>query len=213
MDIKHSSFSGISMSIDVKEFEKAEKLIREAPKEYMIGMVRAINRSLPTGSKIIQKDIAEEYTIKPMSIRRSIVRNKATTKNPSGEIIVVGIPLRMSNFKFKPTKVPTTRKQQLKGVQIKVKKQGGYLKSKSDPPMFVGTNKSGAPEVFERTKGGKFKIGWAFSLSIPQMLSSPQVYDKVKKEVGEKFEKELTHEVEYRLENSYNTATRSWSKK
>ena len=176
------------ITVDYSNFEVLQEALRMCPREAKVALSLALNRTISKTITYIHDEVSKEYTIKRVGVKKSLSIKKANMNNLQAEAISKGSRLKISNFPFK-----ASGSHRLAVVQIKK----GQKLSKSNPPLFVGrANKTtGRREVFKRTPNTPYKIGFGFTVSIPQMIANEDVYDVIsyKSELflAERFEREL----------------------
>lgn len=192
------------IKVDTKCLEKLTTEMKVFPQQTHAAMASALNRTLNFVTGEILTDVTDNYAIKKQRVKKTMTIQRATKRNMSASVTVQDKRLRLGAFKFKPAS-PTGNKAKDTNISVTIKKgQTRELKSRDGIPWFVGrANKTDKkPDIFTRTGEGR-KIEWGFTVSIPQMVSSEQVY----REIAKKAEAKLTdrffnHDFPYILEKS-----------
>lgn len=187
--------------IEVKNIEKAQKLLENIPKGIERATTRAINRSLTTLKKDLKKKVTSEYGIKSTELEKKMSVRKATFTTLSGSIYSKAPTISLYKF-FKSS---TTR-----GISVLVKKSDGRKIVNGNPRLrgrpFIAKMKNGHIGIFQRShRTRKNNAGKEVSviqdlktLSIPQMLGSKTIMEYINdsRETEKLIEKNLDKEIE-----------------
>lgn len=195
--------------IEVKNIEKAQKLLEGIPNGVEKAITNSINRSLTTLKKDLKKTVTKEYGIKSTDLEKSMVTRKATFSTLSGSIYSKSPTLSLYKF-FKSNST--------KGISILVKKSEGRKIAKGKPNLngkpFLAKTKNGHIGIFQKTFRTKKKIIKTKrkgnverevytiedlkTLSIPQMLGSKTIMEYINNsdKVEEIISKNMDREIE-----------------
>lgn len=146
-------------------------------------MVRAINRTVTYGKTRASKLIREEYTINASAIERATDDTpKATAGNLRGIIRWKGRPKQLRNFAI--------RKRG--GISVSVKRNTGF--KRLTRRAFVNTINTG-PALMVRLGKSRYPLDVKHSLSVPQMTGNVNVESKIRKDVENKLDERIQHEM------------------
>ena len=177
---------------------KLDKLSAEMfffPRQCHAAMNNALNRTLSRVATNITKEVAVDYAVKRNQVKKTIGLKKSRVSTLQAEATVTDTRIKMGSFAFK-----VLDQQYRTPVSVKIKKSNGFVKSGSQPPVFAGMSRvTGKKELFHRTPGDAYKMGYAFTLSIPQMVANDDVYDRIQKDAKEFLVARYQHELEYQL--------------
>lgn len=176
--------------IDTDELEKAMNKFPAFPKQAHGAMNASLNRTISRVVTNITKEVAVDYAVKRGQVKKTIGVKKSNESTLRAEATVTDKRIKMGSFKFK-----YEHNRYRSPVSVKIKNSGGYVRSTSKPALFQARN-----QIYHRTPNDpKYKIGWAFTLSIPQMVSNDEVYDRIADDAHkfllERFEIELKYRI------------------
>ena len=200
--------------------ERAENLLAGIPGGVEKAIRSAMARSAAHLKTRSSKVARERYDIKAANIREA-ENAKISYSYQNGvqaHIIFAGQRIPLYRFGGASPSVPTKDTSSLNPVMVgmfagnlkgrwkllhpSVPARGHVLKSTSPvwfQSAFVARMKSGHVGIYERTGGmtsnDKDEVEELFGPSVPQMLGSPAVAEKLSKEAMEKFEDRLEHEI------------------
>lgn len=178
--------------VDTDEFEKMLDKLPAFPKKVNAAMSRTLNSAASRVVTNVLKDVSNEYAIKKPQVRKTVDKKKAKPLNLQAEVIIKGKQQKMGNFKFK-----VANNKQRSPVTVTIKKSNGAVTSKSKPALFGARG-----GIYHRTpEDPTYKIGWAFTLSVPQMVSSDEVYNKIAEDAHEYILKQFPKNLKYTLED------------
>ena len=178
--------------VDTSDLEKIVEQLPLFPREAHAAMNAALNRTTSRVVTNILKDVANEYAIKRPQVRKTIGVKKSRVSTLTAEVDVTGSRIKMGSFQF-----THAENRYRSPVSVKIKKSNGMVTSNSQPPLFVGKG-----QVYHRTPHDKYKVGWAFSLSVPQMVSNDEVYNTIADDAHEFLMDRFNHELQYRLKKT-----------
>ena len=195
----------INLSIDTKDIDtKLNKCRIEYPKIANLAESAAINRTLTHARTLIDKEIRNIYNIKQKDVRASLTIKKSTPAFIVGELESRGVRLRLG--RFNPTESKVTKRGVVKPPKVTVKK--GMKKELPRNYFTFQSRATGKREVFKRENQGRYKYGYGFTISVPQMISdisgNAGVYPMIRNETEEWLQKRIEHELDYRLSKVVN---------
>lgn len=203
----------IDARMDPKQLKKLTKALDDAPNECRKGLVSAINRSVKTTNTAMQRAVTQRYNIKKSALNggdsfKSDSSNNlikpvlATTAKLQGAIDVRGSRLSLVSARGMITpKEPKSHKgKTMKQIKRMAFPSIKVIKGKRTryPHSFVATGKGGTTGIFSRDKSGRLEL--QRTLSPANMVRETSVKAATQKAAKEALEKNVAHEIEYRLE-------------
>lgn len=182
---------------DTSELEKDIKDLRETLSGQSIhaAISNALNRTLTFVGAETKRQVRSEYTVKATPIARALTKKRATRANLQAEAVYKDNPLPLYVFKHK---IPSN--QYRSPVMITIKQGGGkrvdYTNGNGGRQVLFGAY--GNKKIMRRDLTQK-KLKTAYSVSVPQMVASKDVYDVIVKKAEETLQKRLEHEIQWRL--------------
>lgn len=150
----------------------------------------ALNRTITFVGAETKRQVQSEYAI-TKSINKSLSMEKATRSKLVASANFKDKPVPMFVFKHK-----VAANQYRSPIAITIKKSNGMqTHNGSNPALFKAY---GGTKIIRRDFGQK-NLKTAYSLSIPQMVSSDEVYDEIAKKAEEKLQERINHELEWRM--------------
>lgn len=209
----------IDAKMDPKELKKLTKALKDAPKECRKGLVSAINRSVKTTNTAMQRAVTQRYNIKKSALNggdsfKSDSSNNlikpilATSSKLQGAIEVRGE--RMALVAIRGMITPKEPKSHKGKTMRQIKRMAApsvkVLKGKKTrfPHAFVakgkGEHTNGQPVIglFSRSKNRGTMV-LQNTLSPANMVRETTVKNATQKAAKEALEKNVAHEIEYRL--------------
>lgn len=175
---------------DTKEFERAMEKFPAFPKEAKQAMRETLNRAINQVKTGITNEVAVDYAIKKNQVKKTIGIKRANMGFLQAEATVMDSRIKMGSFKFKYEK-----NRYRSPVSVKIKNSGGFKTSTSSPALFQARN-----QIYHRTPNDPtFKIGWAFTLSVPQMVSNDEVYRRIAEDAHAYVLRRFPEALEYRM--------------
>lgn len=174
---------------------RAEKLLSNIPGGVEKAVRSAMSRTVSGLRANTVKAARERYDIKAGDVRTNeAVRVRYSYQNGvQADILFSGKRIPLHRFGGSAPKVPTPG-QAARGHVLKSTSPTRFLSA------FVAQMKSGHIGIFERTGGknsaGRDEIRELISPSVPQMLGSEQVTERLDKIAAERFSKEFEHAVD-----------------
>ena len=201
---------GFSIHIDQQQLRDLERLTNSlGGRAANRALSRAINRTLGVKSGGMRKTIADEIR-RTTNIRRSYLYkqtgrrtvrtfdiSRATTHKPIGAISTRGPNIPIIEY----SNQRGARQHYAKKIYVKVQKARGRHRLAH---AFIPRLRSGHRGIFVRANpGAKGKAGrkikQLFSSRVPDVLINAPVMSRVLKTGSERFERELTHQIDYIL--------------
>lgn len=177
--------------IELKNLDKAKKLLSGIPNGIERAASSAINRSIVTLKKELKKKVTTEYNIKSTEIEKSLNTKKATFSDLTGTIYSKSPTLSLYKFFV----------SQNSGIYVKVKKTEGKKLVVGKPGRrgkpFISGMRNGHIGIFQRKYKSNYPIKEHRTLSIPQMLGTESIMEYIAKNgqaeklIEERIEKEI----------------------
>lgn len=181
--------------VEIKNLEKAEKLLFGVKNGIERATTSAVNRSITTIKKDLKKDVTSNYAIKSSEIENKLSVKKATFSNTTGYITSKAPLLSLHKF-FSSKKSDGT-------IYVRVKKRERKRAVKGKPYLFgkpfTATMKNGHKGIFQRKSKGRkesTRIQDLKTVSIPQMLGTESIQEYIDKKAPEILEKNMDREIE-----------------
>lgn len=193
----------MSNFLEIKNLDKAEKMLRDIPQGFERAVTRAINTSLSKVKTEIKKKVSKEYNIKSKDLNKDLTVKKATFSKLTGTISA-RYP-REPIIRFLASAVEAKPK-------VRIRKNA-KMKILSGKPNYVGAPfmaflENGHIGIFQKksrerkkvTKGkneGKrhLPIAQLYTISIAEMIGSETVSEYVMQEGQKYVENVLEKEV------------------
>lgn len=175
--------------IDTTQLNKVVKGLGNFEKEMPAAAISAVNRTLDYVNTRLGKLITTEYNIKVSDVKATITKSKARKGNLLAFLKSTGPRLTLGRFVFGRSKG---------AVKVKVKKSDGAKAVRTDPKAFVQVL-SGRKQVMKRQGKKRFPVDLLRSISIPQMIDSLNVSEKIQEEANKKLAERIEHEIDFRL--------------
>ena len=150
----------------------------------------ALNRTLTFVGAETKRQVQTEYAV-TKSINKSLSMKKATRVKLRAEANYTDKPIPMFVFKHK---VAANRYRSPISITIK-KSNGMQTHNGSNPALFKAY---GNKKIMRRDAEQK-NIKTAYTVSIPQMVASDDVYNVIAKKAEEKLRERINHELEWRM--------------
>ena len=184
------------VTVEAKGLGRLADKLADFPKESHAAMRSALNRTVNRVATNMTKEVAAEYAVKRQQVKKTIKIKKASGSNLTAEADTQDRRIKLGSFAFKVSNPSTVRTP----ISVKVKNTNGFKQSTVNPPIFAGRSRvTGKQDLFRRTPNSAYKIGWLFTLSIPQMTANPDVYKRISDDANDFMLKRFEHELDYRL--------------
>ncbi|MBQ9365772.1 MAG: phage tail protein [Schwartzia sp.] len=177
-----------------KSIEEAQRLLTNMPGAVNKASKTAIRTTIKGMKKESAQKVRERYTIKASKVTNTI-RTSTGDGGLTARLTSKGRVNDLSYFIHKPKSVPKRRPPTGKYLYSQVVKgEGGTIAH-----AFLARMQSGHVGVFQRAGHGSsmssLPIQKLSGPSTPQMLGSPNIKEFIEKRLRERFEKNLSHEV------------------
>ena len=173
--------------VDCSDLERLADKMAEFPRESDKAMVRSLNRTLSRVVTTTHKEVQEEYSPLRKGINSALKKERANLSKLQAKAIYTGNPLTLEGFK---KKIPSNRFRA--PVKVWVKKTPAVNRPY---PVLFGARKG---KVYKREIGTR-EIGGAPTVSVPQMVSNEDVYERIAKDAEQYLTKEFARDLEWRL--------------
>lgn len=179
------------IEIDVgKSIEEAKRSLTNMPGAINKAGKTAIRAAIKGMKKESAQKVREQYTIKASKITNTM-RKSTGNGGLTARLTSKGRVNDLSYFIHKPKSVPKRRPPTGKYLYSQVVKgEGGTIAH-----AFLARVQSGHVGVFQRSGMSSLPIQKLSGPSTPQMLGSPNIKEFIEKRLRERFEKNLSHEV------------------
>lgn len=163
-------------------------------------IVRAMNKTAKGVRTDISREVRQRVNIKAADVKTGIKLWMANKNRPSVRVTISGKRRPLMMFGARQTKA---------GVSVQVYKTEGR---KVIPRAFIATGKgSGQQNVFWRAKAGDGKLVGRYPIHKRYGLALPEAFEWTSREVvesqaRERLKKNLTHEIDYLLQESRKAA-------
>lgn len=181
--------------IEKNSLEKVSIQLEKIPKQIPGATASALNRTLTFTASQTDKEIRNIYSIKSKEVKKTFKKHKASKSNLYAYLESTGRTIALSKFPHKPKNPPKRRRKS--GVQVKIKKSGGYKKISVNPSAFVQT--IGATNIWKRKDKIRFPVVVLRTLAIPQMIRNNKIKENVQELSAKKLEERVQHEIQWRL--------------
>jgi len=171
-----------------KKIKKVEKTL--TGQNVHAAIASALNRTLTYVGSETKRQVQSEYAV-TKSINKSLKMEKATRVKLKAAANYTDKPIPMFVFKHK-----VAANQYRSPISITIKKSNGMqTHNGSNPALFKAYGNS---KIIRRDTGQR-KLKTAYTVSIPQMVASDEVYDVIAKKAEVKLQERINHELEWRM--------------
>ena len=175
--------------VDTSDLKELTKDLQRCPQLVNQATASALNRTLTFIGAETKRQVQTEYAV-TKSINKYLKMTRATARNLTAVATYTDKPIPM--FVFKHT---AARNRFRSPITITIKRSNGAkTHNGSNPALFRGYGKK-----IMRREAGEKNIRTAYTLSIPQMVASDEVYKVIADKAQPYFYKRIEHEVNYRL--------------
>lgn len=171
-----------------KKIKAAEKTL--TGQSIHAAIASALNRTITYVGSETKREVQKEYAV-TKSINKSLSMEKATRSKLIAAANYKDKPIPMFVFKHK---VAANRFRSPISIAIK-KSNGMQTHNGSNPALFKAY---GGKKIIRRDAGQK-NLKTAYTVSIPQMVASDEVYDEIAKKAENKLQERIEHEIEWRM--------------
>ena len=197
----------IEAQFDEKQLKKLTKALKQAPGECRKGLSSAINRSVKTTNTAMQRAVTTRYNIKKGALNGGDSFKSDSSNNLVKPILSTpaklqgGIEVRGTRLSLITPKEPKSHKgktmRQIKRMAYPSVKVVKGQKTRY-PHAFVARGKGGTVGLFSRQRGRR-TIEMQRTLSPANMVRETSVVNATQTAAREALEKNVAHEIEYRL--------------
>lgn len=171
-----------------KKIKEVEKVL--TGQSVHAALASALNRTITFVGSETKREVQNEYAV-TKSINKSLSMEKATRSKLTAAANYKDKPIPMFVFKHK-----VAANQYRSPISILIKKSNGMqTHNGSNPALFKAY---GGSKIIRRDAGQR-NLKTAYTLSIPQMVQSDEVYDDIAKKAEEKLQERINHELEWRM--------------
>lgn len=171
-----------------KKIKEVEKVL--TGQSVHAALASALNRTITFVGSETKREVQKEYAV-TKSINKSLSMEKATRSKLTAAANYKDKPIPMFVFKHK-----VAANQYRSPISILIKKSNGMqTHNGSNPALFKAY---GGSKIIRRDAGQR-NLKTAYTLSIPQMVQSDEVYDDIAKKAEEKLQERINHELEWRM--------------
>lgn len=179
--------------IEIKNLDKAQRLLSGIKNGVERATSSAINRSITTIKKDLKKDVTTNYAITSTEVEKTLSVKRANFKTPIGYIRAKSPRLSLYKF-FKTKKADGTL---LVRVKKREKRKEVIGKTNLYGRPFLAIMKNGHRGIFQRKgKSRESTIQDLKTVSIPQMLGTETVQEYVENKAPKILEKNLDREID-----------------
>ena len=171
-----------------RKLKRAEKML--TGQNIHAAIANALNRTLTYVGSETKRQVQTEYAV-TKSINKSLSMERATRTKLTAAANYKDKPLPMFVFKHK-----VAANQYRSPISISIKKSNGMqTHNGSNPALFKAY---GGKKIIRRDAGQR-NLKTAYTVSIPQMVASDEVYDVIAKKAESKLQERIEHEIEWRM--------------
>jgi hypothetical protein len=190
----------VTISLNESQFRAVRESLRHIPGAAEKAIARALNRAVEGGRTDAIRVVCEEYTIRPIDVRKTIHIVRAKPGKLEAQIISTGKAIPLAKFNVKPKKPPKQEGVKMvnrmrRKVITTVKTGSTHVGRGEKPEWFVQKMASGHIGVFYRE--GLQSIKQEYRLATPQMLGNSKVLKLIEERAKVRLDKELTHQIKY----------------
>lgn len=184
----------ISVKVDLKSLHealgsKARTVVRQA-------VVRTINRAMDQANTAARREISEKLGVKQKDLKTRITVIRATSKNPTAELLIANKKVPLVAFSPRPVKVMSARGPRI-GVSVVIDGVRQIVKG-----AFLTDMRSGKRGVFERKGRKRLPIRQMFAAEISKLINMNVLTDKLRKVVVDSVNKNLQANLSYYFERA-----------
>ena len=183
----------VAVYCNTDDLEKTMKEVEKVLSKQSVhaAMASALNRTLTFVGAETKRQVRSEYAV-TKSINKSLSMEKATSRKLTAAANYTDKPLPM--FVFKHT---VQNNQYRSPISITIKKSNGAKTVGVSNGMAV-FKAYGNSKITRRVLGQR-NLKTAYTVSIPQMVASDEVYDVIAKKAEAKLKERLNHEIDWRM--------------
>jgi hypothetical protein len=175
------------IEIDDKELERLKTVLAGVPKGAARAISSAANRAASAARTEATKQVRAQYIIKAQDVRSPISIEKASVSRLTATLRASGRVIPLSKFRISPRSPNQSRPLR---AQVKKGSSGGIVQH-----AFVAKMPSGHAGVYMRKTRRRLPIKELFGPSVPHMIGSKEVMEKIEVRAAEVLEDRLEHEI------------------
>ena len=179
------------INISNDTLNKHSEALKNLGKDGNKALARALNRAVDAGVTQAARSVSSEYYVQNQKVKKTIKTKKANANSLTAGFISAGNAIPLINFKTNPKRVPAKKPKIL--LQAGVLRSGGLGSIKN---AFVNKTKSGKIHVLQRTTNSSYPIKVLYGLSIPQMVGSKKIGEKIEDRAVEILDSRVQHEID-----------------
>lgn len=215
-----------SVNIGLQKFTELREQIKDKEKAAEKAVQKTVKEFKSRGPAWVSAAVVEHYAIKKAEVKDTMTgAKKAGSVKISGTLVdnitleYRGRLLTPTHFKMKPTKIPVKRAKDFKRVPGAGVGEGGSDVAMVKPPApynitaeikkgkrvtlsssaFLGTNKGTGLIPFQRKGEGRTPVESIKTVSVPQMITNPEVAEQIRANIDEGLAKRLEHHLQREL--------------
>lgn len=177
-----------NVRIDASDLKRLSAKLGKCPMITRQATSSALNKTINRVIRKTKEEVSKEYSPLLRGIKQTAKIKKSNVATLQAEVKYTGSPIKAGDFK---KSIPSNRYRS--PVKLWIKKSAAT--SGSNPVMFGGHGKKG---VFKRSLGSR-DTTTVYTVSIPQMVSNDEVYQRVSDDAKKYLTDRLEHELDYRL--------------
>jgi hypothetical protein len=178
--------------IDTSQVNRVVKGLAGLEKQMPSAAVSAVNRTLDHVNTKVGRFVTAEYNISNKDVKATLTKHRAGRGRLRAWLKSQSRRLTFSHFRISSSK---------KAVKVKIKKASGFKKVNTDPGAFVQTL-GGRKQIMKRIGKDRFPVQVMRSITVPQMVESLNVSDKIQTEANKKLSERIQHEMDFRLKKA-----------
>lgn len=180
----------VKLDAAIAEVSRAEKLLGHIPGAAHKAVSRALNRTMDGVKTEISRQVPKEYEIKISDVKKTIRIDKATPERLMVRLVSSGPVIGLQHFRFAPKAV---RPRPVRGIRVRVLKSS---KLETVDGAFITDSMQG---IYKRKGNDRLPIERKYGPAAPSMIMSSVDRNKLDQKAGERFIKELSHEIDWVL--------------
>lgn len=178
----------IHVTLDEKNAELAERLVKTMPEIVQKAAVGAINRTVTTTRKEISKAVRERYIIRAADVKRALSLEKARKQSPRRVITASGAPLGLDKFRL--------RKRKRGPMRVQILRDG---KAQPVKGLFTKRFPGGYEGPMHRRQKARYPLATPFGPSVPAMVGKEETLEKFVPKAEKTLNERFLHEISWRI--------------
>lgn len=175
--------------VDTSQLNKVVQGLEKYEKQMPGAAMSAVNRTLDHVNTRVARFVSSEYRIKNTEVKDTITKNRATKGKLLAFLKSEGRRLTLVRFRFGSAK---------KSIKVKIKKNESTKVVATSPKAFI-QNLRGNDQIMKRQGKKRKPVEVLRTISVPQMIDSLKVSEKIQTEANKKLAERIDHEINYRL--------------